>query len=171
MPPRQPNMFVFLIGSSKKDQNGFKSARAIASPSTPSPPFDLVHILFAYFRRFPPSSIGSPFDADKISDKKVAKILKAVAVLEGLDPSRVSCKSLRSGSATQLESIPLEDRMRHGGWSSPEGIKPYMRPSRELAIRVSNTLHNVDLASVEDIRQVAMTSATDTNLPWDQMGA
>jgi len=72
---------------------------------------------------------GSTVRTDRLSDKAVARLVKRAAADAGLDPSRLSGHSLRSGFATSAAKAGRSERsiMRQTGHRSVQMVRTYIR--------------------------------------------
>jgi integrase len=119
---------------SKTDQEG--EGRKVGIPFGSSPEFCPVRTLQAWVEAagltvgplFRPVK-GSTVSAARLSDKAVARLVKRAAEAAGLDPSRVSGHSLRSGLATAAAKAGKSERsiMAQTGHRSAQMVRRYIR--------------------------------------------
>ena len=72
---------------------------------------------------------GPRVGAERLSDKAVARLVKRAAEAAGLDPSRLSGHSLRSGLATAAAKAGKSERsiMAQTGHRSAQMVRRYIR--------------------------------------------
>ena len=98
---------------------------------------------------------------------RVTKVLQDVATRNGLDPSRLTMRSCRSGSSCQLGGIAsvTEDAanayvtQQHGNWAGNTGQRIYQ--DRLLAARKALALYSVGPYTFDHLRMLYMTTLDD----------
>ena len=158
-PAGQPEAFVALLDSSKNDAVGKGGARAVFSAPAGSK-FDCVANIFAFLRRCPPAEGGyilSGLQGQPITSKEINRALKVFANHVGLDPSRLLPHSVRVGSSSQTDGMPLHDRMQHTNHRSVAGLLAYYRKPLQLAQRSTAFIHDVGVHTLEAIKLTYMT--------------
>jgi hypothetical protein len=154
-----PLIFVLLLDKIKNDPMGHGGPRAVHAPP-PGTKFNLVQNIYDFLACCPPPSADAPLLAGlgtALSVNLVNNLLKRLAMKFGLDPARLLPHSVRVGSASQLADSTVEDRLLHGAWRSLDGMYTYMRPSFEVARRVTAALHDTSSSSIDSLRFVYMT--------------
>ena len=162
-PPGIPSYFVALLDSSKHDPLGHGGPRAIAR-APPSSSFCCLSRIYAYLRFFPPAPSAPLLSGANLplAPPTLAKVLRVVAVQNGLDPLRLLPHSLRVGSVCQLEGLPVESLLRHTGHASPQGLYAYCRSSLQHATTVAPLLHDTTRLSLPFLRLTYMTPPKDS---------
>ena len=161
-PPGIPSHFVALLDSSKHDPLGHGGPRAIAR-APPTASFCCLTRLYTYLRFFPPAPTAPLLSGANLplAPPTLSKILRVVAVQDGLDPNRLLPHSLRVGSVCQLEGLPVESLLRHTGHASPQGLYAYCRSSLQHATMVASLLHDTNRLSLPFLRLTYMTPPKD----------
>ena len=158
-PGGQPVAFVALLDSSKNDAVGKGGPRAVYSAPVGSK-FDCVANIFAFLRRCPPAEGGyilSGLQGQPITSKDINRALKLFACHVNLDPSRLLPHSVRVGSSSQTDGMPLHDRMQHTNHRSVAGLLAYYRKPLQLAQRSAAFIHDVSVHTLEAIKLTYMT--------------
>ena len=158
-PTGSPEAFVALLDSSKNDAMGKGAPRTIFSAPTGSK-FDCVENIYRFLTRWPPARgccILSGLPGHPVSTDAINRVLKIFARRLGLDPSRLLPHSVRVGSSSQTDGMPLHDRMQHTNHASVGGAMSYFRKSLLLAQRTTAFIHDVRTHTLESIRLTYMT--------------
>ena len=154
-----PEVFVALLDSSKNDAVGKGGPRAIFT-APPGSKFDCVAGIFDFLKRWPPSEgqyILSGLPGQPVTSREINVALKLFARHYGLDPTRLLPHSIRVGSSSQTDGMPLQDRMQHTNHTSVGGVTSYFRKSISLAQRSTGFIHNTSTQTLESIRVIYMT--------------
>ena len=162
-PSGLPSHFVALLDSSKHDPLGHGGPRAIARAPA-SAQFCCLTRIFSYLRFFPPNPAAPLLSGANLplAPPTLAKVLRVVAVQNGLGPNRLLPHSLRVGSVCQLEGLPVESLLRHTGHASPQGLYAYCRASLDHATTVAPLLHDPSRLSLPYLRLTYMTPPKDS---------
>lgn len=169
--PRSPGRTVISIDtlhdSSKNTlQRGSQHRGAHVNPRPDKLPFCVVSLVMDYVDAFPPPREGAFFPTILASD--VSVVLRATALAEGLDPLRLSARSLRSGSATMLRNLKNQllaehDLMAirdHGNWAGDIGAHVYAHASPDAQrLLVPASLYDCGFMTTAYLRWFYMTPA------------
>lgn len=158
--PSTPAFFLVFSDSVKNDARGKGGPRAGAPNPRLHAPFCCVTALGDFFRLFPPACTGSLFShpsvAGTVTDKLVGDVLKEVATLMHLDPSRLLPHPICLGGPTQLQNFSDAIKMCQGNWSTVNGMLAYARGSLQHASLVASALHDPSVVS-DELVQLAYT--------------
>ena len=158
-PEGSPEAFIALLDSSKNDAVGKGGPRTVFTAPTGAK-FNCVENVFRFLLRWPPAVGGyilSGLPGQPVTIDAINRALKAFAHHTGLDPSRLLPHSIRVGSSSQTDGMPLNDRMQHTNHKSIGGVIPYFRKSLDLAKRSTAFIHDVSVHTLESIRLTYMT--------------
>jgi len=158
-PEGQPEFLHALLDSSKNDPAGKGAPRSLFK-SPPGSKFDCLGNIFNFLRQFPPkpnSHVLSGLPGTQASAEMVNKVLKRAARVLGLDPYRLLPHSIRVGSASQTDSMPLNDRLMHTNHRSIQGAMTYFRKTSALARRTAPHLHDISVLPLSSLVLTYMT--------------
>jgi hypothetical protein len=156
----QPDCIWIFIETRKNDQYREGHRVPLAKwPGNPACPVSLVNRLLSKIKHFEPLA-GSkaqptrPLFSFPISDHVYGRTrleyarcldaLKKMLLAIGIDPSKYSTHSLRSGGASQAVAagIPLQEVMRHGGWKSSQAALGYIQPTIESRLDITRIMQH-----------------------------
>lgn len=169
--PRSPGHTVVSIDilqdtSKNTLQRGSQHRGAHANPRADKLPFCVVGLVMEYVEAYPPPAQGAFFPTILASD--VTAVLRATALAEGLDPARLSARSLRSGSATMMRNLKnqllaeqdLVAIRDHGNWAGDIGSQIYAHASPDAQrLLVPASLYDCGFMTTAYLRWFYMTPA------------
>ena len=158
-PKGKPEFLHALLDSSKNDPAGKGAPRSLFK-APPGSKFDCLGNIFNFLRQFPPkpnSHILSGLPETRVSTGMINKVLKRAARSLGLDPRRLLPHSIRVGSSSQTDSMPLNDRLMHTNHRSIHGAMTYFRKTSALAKRTAPHLHDVSVLPLSSLVLTYMT--------------
>lgn len=169
--PRPPGRVVASIDtlqdtSKNTLQRGSQHRGAHANPRVDRLPFCVVALVMEYVEAFPPPPTGAFFPTILASD--VSVVLRETARVEGLDPARLSARSLRSGSATMMRNLKnqllaeqdLVAIRDHGNWAGDVGAQVYAHASPDAQrFLVPASLYDCGFMTTAYLRWFYMTPA------------
>ena len=160
-PPGSPSSMSLFHDSTKNAANGTQPRGICANPDR-NADFCFVTSVYHHIRTYGcPSSGNAVFPGLTIDP--IIRVLRAVAVLEQLDPDRCRPHGFRSGSLSQLNSgliveEPSDELLQaHAQWTSDGGHRPYNQPGLAHASRVKWAIYDVLFMSFEFLRYYYMT--------------
>jgi hypothetical protein len=167
-PPNQIPSSVDVIQDSTKNtlQRGSQHRGAHHNPRTDKLPFDVVDIVWAYVSAFPPPPSGAFFPSITSADLTYTMQQTAIHPDVQLDPTRLTARCLRPGSATMMRNmknqlVQQEDLLRirdHGQWAGNVGAHVYAHQSPDSEkILVAPSLYDSGFMSIMYLRWFYMT--------------
>jgi len=87
----------------------------------------------------------------------INKVLKRATRILGLNPHRLLPHSIRVGSSSQTDDMPLNDRLMHTNHRSIQGAMTYFRKTSALEKRTAPHLHDVSVLPLSSLVLTYMT--------------